>query len=148
MTSTTQALHLIVKVQVQLIQPTTSKNCDPPPPPEYDTSTSSSTSQQSNSSNNNINGLITNTQPQFTFRSPSTPERSSSTTHPNTPAQTTTATDIPTTFNINMLHSRPSPNIVTSRTIYRPPIPTVPTNPLQYNFLVQIYILPNTLNTL
>ena len=59
-------------------QPTTFRNNDPPPPHEYDTSTSSSTSQQPSSSNNNINGLITNTRPQFKFRSPSTPERSSS----------------------------------------------------------------------
>ena len=36
---------------------------------------------------------------------------------------------MPSTFNHNMIHTNPPPNIVTSR----PPIPTIPTNPLQYN---------------
>ena len=32
-----------------------------------------------------------------------------------------------------MIHTNPSPNIVTSRTLSRPPLQTVPNNPLQYN---------------
>ena len=113
------------------IKPTTSENYDPPPPPKKDTSTSSSTSQQTCSSINIINGLITNTRPQFTFRSPSTPRRSSVTTHPYTPAQNTTATNIPTKFNINMLHTKPPPKIDTSRTLTRPSISLIPTNTIQ-----------------
>ena len=53
--------------------------------------------------------------------------------YPYTPAQKTTATNIPTTFNFNMLHTNPPPNIVTPRTLSTPSIPTILTNPLQCN---------------
>ena len=102
----------ITQPQLQL---TTSRNFDIPPPPEYDTSTSSSISQQPSSAHTKINGLITNTRPQFTFKSP-TPGRPSVSTHPYTPAQNTTDTNIPSTFNLNMIHINPPPNIVSSRT--------------------------------
>ena len=109
----------ITTVKQSHIEPTTSRNHHTPPP-EYDTS-ASSMSQQSSCSDNNINGLITNTRQQFTFRS-SFLERPSDTRHPYTPAQITADTNIPTTFNINMIHTNPSPNIATSRTLSRPPI--------------------------
>ena len=109
-----------------------SRNYDPPPLLESDTHTSSFTSQQPSSSNN-INGLINNTRLRFTFQSPSTPERTSVTTHPYTQAQNTSYPNIPTTFNINMIHTNPHPDIVNSRTLPRPPLQTIPTNPLQYN---------------
>ena len=32
-----------------------------------------------------------------------------------------------------MIHTNPLPNIVTSRTLSRPPLQTIPNNPLQYN---------------
>ena len=115
-----------------LPQPPISRNYDPPPLPESDTYTSSFTSQQPSSSNNNINGLISNTRPRFTFQSPSTPERTSVTTHPYTQAQNTSDPNIPTTFNINMIHTYP-PTIVTSRTLSRPPLQIIPNNPIQYN---------------
>ena len=114
-------------------QPPISKNYDPPPLPESDTYTSSSISQQPSSFDNNINGLISNTRPRFTFHSPSTPERTSVTTHPYIQAQNTSDPNIPTTFNIDMIHINPSTNFVTSRTLFRPPLQTIPNNPLQYN---------------
>ena len=85
------------------------------------------------SCNNNINGLIKNTRPRFTFQSPLTPERTSVTTHPSTQAQKTSDPNLPTTFNINIIHTNPPSNIVTSRTLCTPPIQTIPYNPLQYN---------------
>ena len=78
--------------------------------------------QQSSSLNNNINGLIHNTRPLFTFQSPSTPDNQSATTHPYTQAQNTSDPNIPTTFNINMIHTNSPPNIVNSRTLSRPPL--------------------------
>ena len=113
-------------------QPPISRNYDPPPLPESDTYTSSSISQHPRSFNNNLNGLICNTRPQFSFRSPSPPKRTSVTTHPYTQTQNTFDPNIPTTFNINMIHTNPSPNIVTSGTLSRPPLQTIPNNPLQY----------------
>ena len=98
-------------------QPPISRNYDPPPLPESDTYTSSSISQQPSSFNNNINGLISNTRPRFSFQSPSPPERTFVTTHPYTQAQNTSDPNIPTSFNFNMLHTSPSPNIVTYRTL-------------------------------
>ena len=85
------------------------------------------------SCNNNINGLINNTRPRFTFQSPLTPERTSVTTHPYTQAQKTSDPNLPTTCNINIIHTNPPSNIVTSRTLCTPPIQTIPYNPLQYN---------------
>ena len=32
-----------------------------------------------------------------------------------------------------MIHTNPHPNIVNSSSLYRPPLQTIPTNPLQYN---------------
>ena len=61
----------ITQPQIQL---TTTRNHDPAPQPEYDTNTSFSISQQPSSSHININGLLTNTCPQFTFQHPSTSE--------------------------------------------------------------------------
>ena len=95
-------------------QPPISRNYDPPPLPESDTNTSSFTSQQPSSSNNVINGLISNTRPRFTFQSLSTPERTTVTTHPYKRAQKISDPKIPTTFNINMIHTNPHPNIVNS----------------------------------
>ena len=94
---------------------------------QSDTYTSSLTSQQPSSSHNNFFGLISIKQ------SPSTPERTSVTTHPYTQAQKASDPSIPTTFNIKMIHTNPPPNIVTSRTLSRPPLQTIPNNPLQYN---------------
>ena len=85
------------------------------------------------SSTNHINGHLSNTRPRFTFQSPSTPERTSVTTHPYTQAQNTSDPHIPTTFNIIMIPTNPSPNIVTSRTLSRPPLERIPNNPLQCN---------------
>ena len=113
-------------------QPITSRNYDPPPPPESDTHTSSSTSQQPSFSNINIKCLMDNTRPRYTFQSPSTPESTYVTTHPSSLAQNTFDPNIPTTFNINMILSKPPPNIVISRTLSRPPLQTIPTKPLQY----------------
>ena len=118
---------------ITIPQPPISRNYDPPPLLESDTNTSSSISQQPSSFNNNIIGLISNTRPRFTFQSPSTPERTSVTTHPYTKAQNTSEPNITTTFNINMILTNPSPNTVTSRTLSRPPLQTIPNNPLQYN---------------
>ena len=115
------------------IQPPTSRNYDPPSPPESDTYSFSSTSQQPSSLNNNIKGLIKNTCPVFTFQSPSTPESTSVITHRHTQAQNISDPNIPTTFTINMIHTNPPPNIVIFRTLSRPPLQTIPTNPLQYN---------------
>ena len=112
--------------------PTVSRKFDPPPLPESDTYTSSLTSQQPSSSNNSIDGLISNTRPRFTLQSPSTPERTSITTHPYTQAQNTSDPNIPTTFKITMIHTNPPPNIVISRTLSRPSLQTIPNNPLQY----------------
>ena len=92
-------------------QPPTSSSYDPPPSPEYDTYTASSTFQQPSSSSNNI----------------------SVTTHPYTQAQNASDPNIPTTFNIKMIHTNPRSNIVTSRTLSRPPIQTIPTKSLQNN---------------
>ena len=114
-------------------QPPICRNYDPPPLPQPDTYTSSFTSQQPNSSNNNINGLISNTRPRFTFQAPSTPERTSVTTHPYTQAENTSDPNIPTTFNNNMTHTNPHSNFVNSKTLSRPSLQTIPTNPLQYN---------------
>ena len=83
-------------------------------------------SQQSSSFNNIINGLIHNTRPRFTFQSPSTPEMQSVTTHLYTQAQNTSDPKLPTSLNINKIHTNPLPNIVISRTIFRPPIQTIP----------------------
>ena len=41
-----------------------------------------------------------------------------------------------------MIHTNPPPNIVNSRTLSRPPLQAIPTNPLQYNLS-----RTNTLNT-
>ena len=79
------------------------------------------------------NGLINNTRPRFTFQSPLPPDRTSVTTHPNNQAKNTFDPNPPTTFNINIIHTSPPHNIVTSRTLSRPPIQKIPTNPLQYN---------------
>ena len=114
-------------------QPPISRNYDSPPLPESDTYTSSSLFQQPSSFINNIIGLISNTRPGFSIQSPSPPERTSVTTHPNTQAQNTSDPNIPTIFNLNMIHKNPSPNIVTSRTLSRPPLQTITSNPLQYN---------------
>ena len=127
------------------IQPPIPRSYDPPSLPESDTYTSSSTSQQSSTFNTNINGLIYSTRPRLTLQSPSTPENTSGTTHPYTQAQNTSDPNIPTTFNINMIHTNPSPNIVNSRTLYRPPLQTIPTNPFNINRLAQMHILPNNL---
>ena len=43
------------------------------------------------------------------------------TTHPYTQAQNTSDPNIPTPFNINMIHTNPPPIIVNSRTLSRPP---------------------------
>ena len=111
------------------IQPPIFRKYDPSPLPETDTYTSSSTSQQSSTFNNNFNGLIYNTRPRFTIQSPSTPENTSVTTHPYTQAQNTYDANTPTTFNINMIHTNPPPNIVNSRTLSRPTLQKIPTNP-------------------
>ena len=115
------------------IPPPISRNYDPPPLLESDTYTSSLASQQQSSSNNNINGLISNTRPRFTFQSPSTPERTFVTAHAYTQAQNTFDPNIPSIFNINMIHTNPFLNIVTSRTLSIPPLQTILNNPLQYN---------------
>ena len=115
-----------------LIQPITSRNYDSPPPPEYDTYTSSSTSQQPSFSINNTNCLMNNTRPRYTFQSHSTPESTYVTTHPYTQAQNTFAPIIPTTFNIKMIHTNPTHDIVNSRTLSRPPLQTIPTKVLHY----------------
>ena len=104
-----------------------------PPLPESDSYTSSSTSQQPSSSINNINGLISNICPRFTFQYPSTPEKTSVTTHPCTQAQNTSNPNTPTIFNNNTIHTNPPPNLVNSRTLSRHPLQTIPTNPLEYN---------------
>ena len=71
--------------------------------------------------------------PRFTFQSPLPPDRTSVTTDPNNQAKNTSDPNQPTTFNINIIHTSPPHNIVTSRTLSRPPIQKIPTNPLQYN---------------
>ena len=111
-------------------QPITSRNYDPPPLPNFDISTSSSISQQPGHSTNNINSLI---RPHSTFQPPPTPERPPVTTQSYTPAQRTTDTKVPFTFNINNSHTNLLPTIVTSRTLSRPPLQTIPIYPLQYN---------------
>ena len=116
-----------------LIQPSISTNFDPPPSPESDVYTSSATSQQPSTVNKNINGLIKKTRPRFTSQSLLTPDNTYVTTHPYTQAQNTSDPNIPITFNINMIHTNPPPNNVNSRTLSRPPLQTIPTNPLQYN---------------
>ena len=126
-------------------QPPITRAYDSPPLPESDTYTSFLTSQQPSFSNNNINGPISNTRPRFTFQSPSTSESTSVTTHPYTQAQNTSDPNIPTTFDINMIHTNPPPNILNSRTLSRPPLQTIPTNPIQITHLLQIYIKHNTL---
>ena len=88
---------------------------------------------QSRSFHNNISGLINNTRQGFTFQSLSTPGSTSVTTNPFTQAQSTSDPSIPTTFNINMIHTNPPPKTVNSRTLSRPPLQTFPTNPLQNN---------------
>ena len=60
----------------------------------------------------------------------STPERPFVKTHSFTPAQNIIDTNIQPTFNTT--HTNLTPNTVTSRTLSRPPIPTVATNPLHY----------------
>ena len=75
---------------------------------------------------------MNNTRPRYSFQSPLTPERTPLTTHPYTQAQNTSDPNISTTFNFTMLQTNPRPNIVTSRTLSRPPKQTIPTNSLQY----------------
>ena len=48
-------------------------------------------------------------------------------------AQKTSDSNISTTFNINMIHTNPSPNIVTSRKFSRPLLQTFPNNRFYYN---------------
>ena len=115
------------------IQPPISRNYDPPPSPEPDAYTSFSTSQQPSTFNNHIIGLRNNTSARFTFQSPSTAESTSVTKHPYNQAQNTSDPNIPTTFNINMIHTNPPSNIVNSRTLSRPPLQTISTNPLRNN---------------
>ena len=55
------------------------------------------------------------------------------TTHLYTEAQNTSDPNIPTTVNINMIRTNPPPNIANSRTLSRPQLQTIPTNPSQYN---------------
>ena len=77
------------------------------------------------SSNNKINGLITNTRPKFTFRSPSTPEQSSVTTHA-----------LQQKILLLQIYQSPLTLICYIQfflTRSRPTIPTIPTNPFQYN---------------
>ena len=76
---------------------------------------------------------MNNTRPRFTFQSPSTPESTPVTTHLFTQARKNSDLTIPTTFNINMIHTNPPPNIVSSRTLSRPPLQTISTNPSQYD---------------
>ena len=128
-----QGSSTLYSTNTNITQPPISRNYDPPPSPEPDAYTSSRTSQQPSTFINNINGLIYNARPRFTFQSPSTPESTSVTTHPYTQAQNTSDPNTPTTFNIYMIHTNPHPKFVNSRTPSRPPLQTIPTNPLQYN---------------
>ena len=79
------------------------------------------------------------------MQSPSTPENTSVTTLPYTQAQITSDPNIPTTFNITMIHTNPLPNIVNSRTLSRPLYKQF--QPTHYNivYLAQIHILHNIL---
>ena len=49
-------------------------------------------------------------------------------TPPYTPAQTPNVQ--PSTFAINEIHTNPQTHPTTSRTLFRPPIPNIPNNPL------------------
>ena len=52
-----------------------------------------------------------------------------------TPAQNTQTQNIQTALPINTLHSKAIPNYTTTRNLSRPPLQTIPTNPLSYSLI-------------
>ena len=129
-------------------QPPIPRNYDPPPPLDFDAYTSSSISHHSGPSTNNIDVTINKTRSHFVFQASSTPERPTTTTQLYTPPQNNTDPNITAILNINTTHTNLPSNTVTSRTVYRPSIPTISINPLQYSLTstkipsTQIFVNP------
>ena len=109
-------------------QQTIQRNYDPPPPSHYSHLTTPHLSPQHGSSNTQITNTI-----QFQTTTPTTqPEV------PNlayTPAQTTQTKNMQPALTINTLQSNPIPNYTSSRHLYKPPLQTIPTNPLSNSLI-------------
>ena len=134
-----------VTQQLQTQQPSP-RNYDPPSiPPQNSTQTMSHTSPQPGSSTHTTNVPQNPHTVQFNPTSPNRTLPLSIISY--TPAQHTQTQNTQPISTINTLQQNPISNFTTSRNITRPPLQTIPTNPLSYNLILQVQspILHNSL---
>ena len=122
-----------IDTQAPRIHHTLQRNYDPPPPPS-DNSTHSTphNSPQQGSSNTLFTGQQPLNETQFHTTTPSiqSPQPIQYLpAHPPVPSTT------PPFLTINTLHTNPIPNVTTSRTLSRPPLPLIQNNPISYNLV-------------
>ena len=123
-------LSTIKTIETQSPQTHRRQNYDPPlPPSETSThSTPTHSPQQGSSSTFQIREhSLTVSQSQTT-----TPPRQSTQTIQYIPAQPSISQNTNTVLTINTLHTSPTNNTTTSRTLLRPPSPPIQNNPLSY----------------
>ena len=125
--TSTLSTSITHKAQQFQTQQTLPRNYDPPPlPSQLATQTTSHNSPQQGSSNTQTTNTV-----QFQTTTPTTQPIVQTLAY--TPAQNTQTQNIQTTLTTNTLHSNAIPNYTTSRTLSRPPLQTIPTNPLSYS---------------
>ena len=112
---------------------TSPQNYDPhPPPSQYSLQTTPNNSpEQSFSKTHTTNAH--QIQPTVQFQATTPTKQPIVQTLSYTPAQNTQTEIIQTALTINTLHSNAIPNYTTSRKLSRPPLQTIPTNPLSYS---------------
>ena len=121
--------HLIQPYQTQ--QP---RSYDPSPPPsQFLTQTTPHISPQQCTSNTHATNAP-QIQPTVQFQTTTPTRQPILQTLAYTPAQNTQTQKIQTGLTIKILHSNAIPNYTTSRNSSRPPLQTIPTNPLSYSF--------------
>ena len=108
-------------------QQTSPQNYDPPSLPlQYSTQISPHNSPQQGSSNTQTTNTV-----HFQTTTPTTQPIVQTLTYAPAPSNQTQSAQ--TGLNIKTLHSNPMPNYTTSRSLSRPPLQSIPTNPLSYN---------------
>ena len=131
-TSTLSTLDTTVTQQFQTQQPSPRNYVPSPLPPQNSTQTTPHNSPQQVSSN-------TNDIKTFQVHSDTHFQTTTQTRQPilqtlsYTPAQTTQTQNIQTGLTINTLHSNTLSNHITSRSLSRPPLQTIPNKQLSYN---------------
>ena len=118
---------------IQPFQTQQPRNYDPPPPPSQSSTqtTPHNSPQQSSSSTHATNAP--QIQPTVQFQTTTSTIQPILQTLAYTPAQITETQNIQTGLTINTLHSNAIPKYTIPRNLSRPPLQTIPTNPLSYS---------------